>query len=161
MFPDELDLRLLKELKEDSRRSVRQLAKSLNESPSTVYNRVKRLEAKSVIRRWTVNLDYGQLDLDHIAFVFVSIDTNYLNGTTHDLRDIINKIKEVDGIHEMHLLSSEYDLLLKIRGDCAKNIGKLVIDNIRQIPGVSKTVPALSLETIVEEGSLELLTVKK
>ena len=72
MFPDELDLRLLKELKKDSRRSVRQLAKSLNESPSTVYNRVKRLEAKSVIRRWTVSLDYEQLDLDHIAFVFVS-----------------------------------------------------------------------------------------
>jgi DNA-binding Lrp family transcriptional regulator len=103
MFPDELDLRLLKELKEDSRRSVRQLAKSLKESPSTVYNRVKRLEAKSVIRGWTVNLDYGQLDLDHIAFVFVSIDTNYLNGTTHDLKGIVEKIKEVAGIHEMHI----------------------------------------------------------
>jgi len=161
MFPDELDLRLLKELKSDSRRSVRQLAKSLNESPSTIYNRVKRLEAKSVIRSWTVNLDYEQLEMDHIAFVFVTIDTNFLNGTNHSLRDIIDKIKNVVGIHEMHLLSSEYDLLLKIRGDCAKNIGRLVIEKIRQIPGVSKTVPALSLETIIEEGELELIPAKK
>jgi DNA-binding Lrp family transcriptional regulator len=160
MFPDELDLRLLKELKNDSRRSVRQLAKSLNESPSTIYNRVKRLEAKSVIRRWTVNLDYEQLEMDHIAFVFVSIDTNSLNGTNHTMREIIDKIKEVAGIHEMHLLSSEFDILLKIRGDCAKNIGNLVVDKIRQIPGVSKTVPALSLETIIEEGELELIPAK-
>ena len=34
MFPDELDLRLLRELQKDSRRSVRQLAKSLKESQS-------------------------------------------------------------------------------------------------------------------------------
>jgi hypothetical protein len=36
-----------------------------------------------------------------------------------------------------------------------------VIDKIRQIPGVSKAVPALSLETVIEDAVLELLPAKK
>ena len=55
----------------------------------------------------------------------------------------------------MHLLSCEFDILLKIRGKCLKSINKQVIDKIRQIPGVSKTHPALSIETVIEEGELE------
>ncbi|MHA2090767.1 MAG: Lrp/AsnC family transcriptional regulator [Candidatus Kariarchaeaceae archaeon] len=154
MFPDELDHRLLQELKIDSRRSVRQLAKSLNESPSTIYNRVKRLESKSVIRRWTVTLDYDQLDLETTAFVFINLDTNVLNGDNMNIRDIFDKIKGISGIYEMHVLSGEYDILLKIRSDCAKSVGKLVIDKIRQIRGVTRTITSLTIETIVEEGEL-------
>lgn len=152
MFPDDLDHRLLKELKVDSRRSVRQLAKSLNESPSTIYNRVKRLESKAVIRRWTVTLDYEQLDLETTAFVFITLDTNINNGKTMKLRDIAKQIQRVGGIHEMHLLSGEYDILVKIRADSAKAIGHIVIDQIREIPGVMKTITSLSIEALIEEG---------
>ena len=89
MFPDDLDYRLLHELKVDSRRSVRQLAKSLNESPSTIYNRVKRLESKAVIRRWTVTLDYEQLNLETTAFVFVCLDSQNTNGNPHVISSLV------------------------------------------------------------------------
>lgn len=152
MFPDELDQRLLQELIIDSRRSVRQLAKSLKESPSTIYNRVKRLEAKAVIRRWTVTLDYGQLNLDHTAFIFIAVETNFRDGKKLNLREIAEEIKVINGIYEMHLIAGEYDILVKIRSDCAKNIGKVVIDEIRQIPGVVKTSTSLAIETLLEEN---------
>ena len=154
MFPDDLDYRLLHELKVDSRRSVRQLAKSLNESPSTVYNRVKRLESKAVIRRWTVTLDYEQLNLETTAFVFVCLDSQNTNGKPQNLREIANKIKEIPGIYEMHFLSGECDLLLKIRSDSAKSVGQLVIDKLRQIPGVRKAATSLSIEVLIEEGEI-------
>ena len=154
MFPDDLDYRLLHELKVDSRRSVRQLAKSLNESPSTIYNRVKRLESKEVIRRWTVTLDYDQLNLDTTAFVFVCLDPQNVNGKPQNLREIANKIKEIPGIYEMHFLSGECDLLLKIRSDSVKSVGQLVIDRIRQIPGVRNAATSLSIDVLLDEGEL-------
>ena len=154
MKPDVLDLRILNELKRDSNRSVRELSQALNENPSTLYNRIKRLEAKSIIDRWTISLNYKNLDVDHIAFVFVVIDTSYLDSKNPKQR-IIDEIKEVEGISEMHILSGEFDLLLKIRGCCLKSINNQVIDKIRQIRGVSKTVPALSVETVFDEWNLD------
>ena len=158
MKPDDLDLQILNELKKDSNRSVRELSRVLNENASTLYNRIKRLESNSVIERWTIALNYEKLEIDHVVFVFVMIDTNYLD-TKNPKQHIIDKIKVVDGISEMHILSGEFDLLLKIRGCCLKSINNRVIDKIRQIQGVSKTVPALSVETVIEECDLECLSV--
>ncbi len=153
IFPDELDLRLLNELRKDSRRSVRQLAKSLNQSPSTIYNRVKRLEVKDVIKRWTVNLDYSQLNLSTTAFILVKLNT-FVNGEILDPRKIAKEISKIKGVFEVHLMTAEWDLIVKVRAKNIKEIGELSMQKIRTIPGVEKTVTNTCFETILENGDI-------
>ena len=152
MFPDQLDLKLLKELKKDSRRSVRQLAKSLEESPSTIYNRVKRLESRDVIKRWTVTIDYEQLDLHVTAFILIQL-VNIENGL--HARDVAKRIGEIEGVYEVHLTSGDYDIIAKVRTRTIQDVGKLVLDEVRAISGVGKTVTNTCFESIFATEKLE------
>lgn len=152
MFPDELDLRLLRELQKDSRRSVRQLAKSLKESPSTIYNRVKRLEERNVIKRWTIALDYSQLEINTTAFVLVEI--NGANGLNFDHREIATQIAKIEGVYEVHLISGEFDLLCKVRASTIEMIGDLVLNKIRNIRGVSKTMTNTVFRSVLQYGDI-------
>ncbi len=150
---DELDNKLIRELKLDSRRSVRQLAKSLDESPSTIYNRVKRLESKEIIKKWTVTLDYSALNLDTVAFVFVNLggsDASKNNGR-FNRHSVVEQLKQIDGVYEIHFVSGESDILIKLRADSIKSIGKVVMNEIRSLPGVVSTVTNTCFESVLDE----------
>jgi DNA-binding Lrp family transcriptional regulator len=58
---DEIDRKLLKELLIDSKRSFRELAKSIGVSAATVINHVQRLESGGVIQDYSVRLDHERL----------------------------------------------------------------------------------------------------
>lgn len=153
---DQLDLRLLKELRVDSRRSVRQLAKSLDESPSTVYNRVKRLENRKVIKKFTICYDYEQLDMSTVAFIFVALKPPEGRTTQNYIRDMAKEISQISGVCEVHLISGEFDLLLKVRSKSLKTIGEFVIDELRSRLYVEKTLTNACFETILEEGETNI-----
>ncbi|MCY3409994.1 MAG: Lrp/AsnC family transcriptional regulator [Candidatus Heimdallarchaeota archaeon] len=152
MFPDELDMRLLHELLADSRRSVRQLAKSLNESPSTIYNRVKRLKEKDIIKRYTIALDYTQLDMVTTAFVCIEIAAT--NGSSFNQEEIAKEISKIEGVYEVHLVSGEFDILCKIRANSIETIGEIVLKKIRRIKGVSRAKTNSVFKSVLEFGDL-------
>ncbi len=154
-FPDEIDIDLLNELLKDSRRSVRQLAKTLNMSPSTVYNRINKLKEKNVIKRWSISLDYNKLNLSTTAFVLVEVSG--INGKSFNHQVIADEISEIKGVYEVHLISGEFDLLVKIRANTIENIGDLVLNQIRNIPGVSKTQTNTCFRSILEEDSMVII----
>jgi len=54
---DEINLFILKELKEDAKRSAREIAEKLPLSEGTVYNRVKKMRENGTIRRTTIDID--------------------------------------------------------------------------------------------------------
>jgi Lrp/AsnC family leucine-responsive transcriptional regulator len=54
-------------------------------------------------------------------------------------------------VYEVHLISGEWDMILKVRSSSMKDIGKLVIDDLREIKGVGKTVTCGCFSTVKEE----------
>ena len=58
---DELDLRLLSELKKDGNISVPVLSKKLETNASVLYSRIKRLIRKKLIKKFTIEIDESQL----------------------------------------------------------------------------------------------------
>ncbi|MGC8564984.1 MAG: Lrp/AsnC ligand binding domain-containing protein [Thermoplasmata archaeon] len=69
-----------------------------------------------------------------MAIGFVLIST--APGKEHDVYDELRKIKE---IIELHPLFGEYDLIAKIEAKDFNELGKIVVDQIRNIPGVIDT----------------------
>ena len=65
-------------------------------------------------------------------------------------RELANRIAKIPGIYEVHIISGEYDLLLKVRGTSLEDIGKLVIDKLRQLKGVGRTLTCTCFETVKE-----------
>src|SRR5690554_4649878 len=71
---DAIDLRILRELQNDSNISNVELAKKINLSPSPTLARVKNLESSGVISRYVALANPGALGLQLTVFVKVSLD---------------------------------------------------------------------------------------
>jgi DNA-binding Lrp family transcriptional regulator len=63
---------------------------------------------------------------------------------------IAQKIQDLPGVYEIHIISGEYDILTKIRGPSFDEVGKNVIAKIRQIKGVGRTFTCPCFTTIKE-----------
>jgi len=68
------------------------------------------------------------------------LDRFYSSLPTMDAkqRDMADEISNLKGVYEVHLMSGEWDMILKVRASSMEKIGELVIDNLREIGGVEK-----------------------
>ena len=57
-------------------------------------------------------------------------------GTEHD---VFNTIKDVEEVVDIHLLFGEYDIIAKIEGEDFDAIGRVVVEKIRTVDGVTDT----------------------
>lgn len=154
---DELDFKLMRELRTNSRRSIRQFAKAINENPSTVYNRLNRLESTGVIKKWAVALDYSLLNLDVVFYIFVSVECegSLESDLKFDMMEVSEQLKKVKGICEITLMTGNFDIFVKLRTDSLESAAEIIMDQIRTIPGVSKIVSHNCYETVLCECDVE------
>ncbi len=60
---DRVDRKILNELYNDSRLSMRELAKRVNLSAPSTSERVRKLESEGVIQKYTIDIDYKKAGL--------------------------------------------------------------------------------------------------
>jgi DNA-binding Lrp family transcriptional regulator len=143
---DDKDTAILEELVKDSRKTTKAIARELDIPRATVHDRIVKMEQKKVIRKYTAVPDYSQLGVGVSAFILVQFGPQ--DGLSQ--RETAEEISELKGIYEVHMISGEYDMLLKVRGSSMEDIGKLVIDRLREIKGVSRTLTCAVFTTIKE-----------
>ncbi|HJX04311.1 MAG TPA: Lrp/AsnC family transcriptional regulator [Thermoplasmata archaeon] len=143
---DEKDTSILEELMKDSRKTTKAIARELEIPRATVHDRIVKMEQKGVIRKYTAVPDYSQLGLGVTAFILVQFESE--KGVSQ--RDTAEDIADLRGIFEVHMISGEYDMLLKVRGSSMEDIGRLVIDRLREIKGVARTLTCACFTTVKE-----------
>ena len=57
MKMDNTDIKILKELQQDSRLSIREISKRVNLSPPSVTERIRKLEDSGVIEGYTIKIN--------------------------------------------------------------------------------------------------------
>jgi len=143
---DEKDSAILEQLMSDSRKTTKAIARELGIPRATVHDRIVKMEQKRVIKKYTATPDYAQLGLGVTAFILVQFEPE--KGTSQ--RDTAEEISDLEGIFEVHMISGEYDMLLKVRGSSMEDIGKLVIDRLREVKGVARTLTCACFTTVRE-----------
>ncbi len=143
---DEKDQAILDELIKDSRKTTKAIARELDIPRATVHDRIVKMEQKKLIRKYTAVPDYSQLGIGVTAFILVQFSPQA--GMSQ--RETAEEIAELRGIYEVHMISGEYDMLLKVRGSSMEEIGKLVIDRLREIKGVARTLTCACFTTVKE-----------
>ncbi|MCD6380928.1 MAG: Lrp/AsnC family transcriptional regulator [Candidatus Asgardarchaeia archaeon] len=143
---DEKDLAILRELMRDARQTTKSISRKLGIPRSTIYERIKRMVKNGVIKGFTAIPDFGKLGLPITAFVLVS----FLPNPEISQTELAKRISMLDGVYEVHIVSGEWDLLLKVRGRSMEEIGELVIEKLRKMRGVGRTVTCISFTKIKE-----------
>jgi Lrp/AsnC family leucine-responsive transcriptional regulator len=146
---DEIDLRLLEMLQENGRTSQHDLALAVGLSSPAVGERVRKLEEREIIRRFTVVVDPKRLGRDVTAFIAVG-----MAGSPHyaGFRDRVLAHPEV---LECHSITGQGSHLLKIRTDSTSTLEGLLAE-IQAWPGVQWTTTSIVLSTVKETSALSL-----
>jgi DNA-binding Lrp family transcriptional regulator len=144
---DGKDFHILEALKENSRKSIKEIAKETGIPRTTVFDRIKKLRKEKVIKKFTLIPDYERLGLEAMAFIL--IEFNPVKGVSQ--RNVAKEIAKLKGVLEVHLISGEWDILVKARAKSMHEIGSLIIDKMRTIKGVASTITCACFDTIKEE----------
>ena len=107
---DNIDLKILAQLQQDSSIAVADLAAEVGCSRTACWRRIKSLEETGVIRAQVSLLDRGKLNLS--VTVFVAIKTS-----RHDvewLRKFAETVDNFPEIMEFYRMSGDIDYLLKV-----------------------------------------------
>lgn len=143
---DDKDHQILKALREDASQSTTKLATRLGLPRTTVHERIVRLQQEGVIRKHTVLVDHAKLGKPVTAFIFMS----FASGHT-DQRTLANQVARLPGVSEVFVISGEWDILVKVRTESLEAMGRLILDRLREMPGVGRSMTVTSFETIKEE----------
>jgi Lrp/AsnC family leucine-responsive transcriptional regulator len=149
---DRTDRRILECLQADGRISNVHLARKVNLTPTPCIERVKRLERQGYIRGYTALLDPELVDAS--LLVFIEIDLS------HKSPDAFRKFREearlLPEIMDCHLVSGNFDYLIKARVKDMKAYRRLLGDKILSLPGVSGSRSYVVMEEVKETLSLAL-----
>ena len=59
-------------------------------------------------------------------------------------------------MQEVHIITGDWDLLVKVRAASVDAIGKFVVDKLRLISGLDKTLTCMVFETVKETTAVAL-----
>ncbi|MCS7129229.1 MAG: Lrp/AsnC family transcriptional regulator [Candidatus Caldarchaeum sp.] len=144
---DEKDIKIIEELMENAEQSITELAAKLRIPRTTVQERVKRLKQQGVIKKYTIQVNYAKLGKPATAFILISFEQGAMSQ-----KKLAQEIAKLPEVVEAHLITGEWDILVKVRTDSMQSIGSLVVDKLRAMEGVGKTMTCVSF-TAVKESS--------
>ena len=136
---DDLDLKLLSELKKDSSISVPILSKKLGINSSVIYSRIKRLIKKKLIKKYTIEIDDAQLGFEVKASVGINRDPKFKEEIQRSLLDT----PEVAEICE---ITGRFDIIIKVLAEDLEQLHTIIIDKIGKIEGIQNTETFVELE---------------
>jgi len=145
---DEIDKMILDILKENSKIKTVDIARRLMIPANTIYARLRRIEKEGFIKRYTIELDYERLGKTIVAYVFVRISQKTSTGKKITQFDIAEKIKEIENVENVSIITGPYDILVRIRVSDIKELNDVVIRKLRSIDGVEKTQTTIVLQEI-------------
>ncbi|HJO14477.1 MAG TPA: Lrp/AsnC family transcriptional regulator [Candidatus Pacearchaeota archaeon] len=103
------DKRILTELDINARNTFQQIGKATQLSKETTINRIKNLEKRGIIQRYTTLVNFGKLG--YTGFAIYSRFTNVNEKTKKEIIDYLSKIPEV---YWIALIGGKYDIVFGI-----------------------------------------------
>ncbi|HMK95201.1 MAG TPA: Lrp/AsnC family transcriptional regulator [Candidatus Limnocylindrales bacterium] len=154
---DEKDQAILQLIQENSKLTANQIAKKINSPITTVFAKTKRMEELGIIKQYRAILSTEKLSLGTAAFILASVSyTAKTDGTPVSQRQVAKEIAQFPEVQEVHIITGDWDLLIKLRAENVDAIGKFVVDKLRLIKGLEKTLTCMVFETAKETTSLPL-----
>src|SRR5215471_14190172 len=147
---DETDAEILKILQVNSRTSNAEIARQVGLAPSAVFERLRKLEERGVVRGYSVNLDPRAMEVPLVCFIFVRSSERVGSPTTAE------RLAEIPEVLEIHHVAGEDCFLLKVRAADTEAVGRLLREKFGKIPSITSTRTTIVLETVKETAALPI-----
>jgi Lrp/AsnC family transcriptional regulator, leucine-responsive regulatory protein len=143
---DKLDHKILKILQQDGRIAMKELAEQVGLSVTPCIERVKRMERDNVIMGYFARVN--PLELGASLLVFVEITLDHKSGNMFE--QFRREVQRIPEVLECHLVSGDFDYLIKARIGEMADYRKLLGDILLQLPGAVQSKRYVVMEEIKE-----------
>jgi len=146
---NEIDREILTLLQDAARISNAEIARRLGMAPSAIFERIKKLEKRNIIRGYHASLCSDATGLGLLAYIF--IDSREPIGVS----DIGKKLSKIPEVQEVHHVAGEDCYIVKIRATNPEDLWKIMKEKLGDI-GSIQTRTSIVLETLKESSQLPL-----
>ena len=137
-FMEKLDKDIIALLTEDSRITCKRLAAALNITEKQAEERVRSLEERGIIVKYTAIINADGFDEDFVeALIEVKVTPQRSHGE----------------VQSLYLMSGAYDLAVIVRGKSLKEISRFVSEKISTFDSVISTATHFILKKYKVEGA--------
>ena len=149
---DKIDRRILRILQQDGRIAMKELAEQVGLSVTPCIERVKRMERDEVISGYYARVNPHQLGASLLVFVEITLDHKSGNMFEQFRREV----QRIPEVLECHLVSGDFDYLIKARIGEMADYRKLLGDILLQLPGAVQSKSYVVMEEIKESLAIAI-----
>jgi Lrp/AsnC family transcriptional regulator, leucine-responsive regulatory protein len=149
---DAIDKKIVTTLQKQGRITNVELARMNDLAPSSMLERVRRLEEKGVIKGYRAILDPKTIGYQIQALVMLSLDRHQERG----IEMFETGVLDVPEVKACFHVTGRYDYILHVAARDIEHLGMLVKHKIAAIGGVEKQETFLVLSTVKEDDGFSL-----
>jgi DNA-binding Lrp family transcriptional regulator len=144
---DELDLKILDVIKNDAKLSIREIAKILNKSPSTVLSRIKKLERIGVIKGYATLIDYSKLNYQVTAITLLQVEGPYIE-------EVEKLLASEPNVRAVYDVTGEYDVIVI---SLFKTVSELdnFIKRLLKVPHIRRSITSIAFRVIKDNPNID------
>lgn len=117
---DEIDRRILRLLRQDARRTVRDIAQQVDLTVGPVKRRIDRLESTGVIQGYTVRVDQAKVGAELDAVVELRVVGDM------ELETILDFASRIPEVSEVLTIAGDPDALVRVHADNIHDLQRVV-----------------------------------
>lgn len=137
---DEKDWKIIETLRSNARTPFTKIAEELGVTEATIRKRVKALEDRRIISRYTISVDPAKLGYSVVALI--GIDT-----APEKYLDVIKELRALDEVRSLSASSGDHMIMIEFWARSHEELIQFT-DRITAVKGVTKVCPAVLLEKL-------------
>ena len=141
---DGIDKEILRNLMEDARRPILEIARKVGISGAAIHQRLRKIEASGLIAGSKFIIDPKILGYKTMAFVGVYLDKAVSNPRA------VRELRDIPEVIECHYTTGNWSIFIKILCRDNEHLMNVLNKNIQAIDGVSRTETFISLEQQID-----------
>ncbi len=141
---DGIDKEILRDLMEDARKPILQIANKIGISGAAIHQRLRKLEDAGVISGSRFTINHKALGYKTMAFIGIYLEKAASNA------EAVKELKKIPEVLECHYTTGNWSILIKIICNDNEHLMHLLNKKIQPIDGVSRTETFISLEQQIE-----------
>jgi len=131
-----MNLKLLKLLNKNARKSDAELAVMTGRSEDEITNEIKSLEQQGIIRGYKAVVDWERLDNTYVSAI---IELKVTPKPGFGFEELTKKVMQYPEVESVYLMSGVYDLNVVVKGKTFQEVAMFVAKELSTLEGVTST----------------------
>ena len=149
---EDIDIRILQELQQNSRLTNKELAARIHLSTTPTFERHRRLEREGYIKMYTAIIDADRIDRSFAVYCNVSF--KQINRELADnFREIVSSWEEVT---ECYNVSGDCDFLMKVNVRGMKEYQEFILHKVGELDYIGRVQSVFVMETLKQNYGIRL-----